>query len=77
MTLEILCANKIINEIANNFESKLPWNEKEIYFSIIQLSFYLFFSNLGIRLEGIGLLNFCVGRLVLFVLTELTLRIGA
>ena len=27
MTLEILCANKIIYEIANNFESKLPWGE--------------------------------------------------
>ena len=76
MTLEILCANKIINEIANNFESKLPWGEKYIYFSIIQLSLY-FFPNLGIRLEGIGLLNFYVGRLVLFVLSELVLGIGA
>ena len=27
MTLELLCANKIIHEIANNFESKLPWGE--------------------------------------------------
>ena len=27
MTLELLCAKKIIHEIANNFESKLPWGE--------------------------------------------------
>ena len=27
MTLELLCANKIIHEIAKNFESKLPWGE--------------------------------------------------
>ena len=27
MTLEILYTNKIIHEIANNFESKLPWGE--------------------------------------------------
>ena len=28
MTLEILCANKIIHEIANSFESNLPWGKK-------------------------------------------------
>ena len=27
MSLEILCANKIIHEIANSFQSKLPWGE--------------------------------------------------
>ena len=27
MTLEIFCAKKMLHEIANNFESKLPWGE--------------------------------------------------
>ena len=40
MTLEILCANKIIHETANNFESKLSCLEKHFFFSNI----YCFFT---------------------------------
>ena len=27
MTPEVMCANKVIHEKANNFESKLPWGK--------------------------------------------------
>ena len=46
MTLEILSANKILHEIANVFESKLPRGEINV-FSNIHL-FYYFFPNLRI-----------------------------
>ena len=73
----MLCANKIIHEIAIGFESKLPWGEKYIFTFLLSICFFYFFPNLCIRIEEIGLPNFCVGQLFLFVPFELTLGIGA